>query len=119
MPDLVGDDLVVGILHDEADLCRLLRKRNIGKVFAAEEDAAAAVTVGGQDGLQVAQERGLAGAGLAAEDHIVAPVDGQINIVKDLSSCFGVGKGQIFDLKMRHVMASFQLRMMGISRSAQ
>ena len=75
------------------------------------------VAVGGQDRLQMPQQGGFTGTGLAAKDNIFAFFDRKIDIFQRFMplGC-GVGKAQILDLEMCHWMVSLICKIVGISR---
>lgn len=103
MPDLVRDDLVIGVLHHEADLLGLVPVRNLFQRNAPEQNFAGAFAVGGEDGFQLPQEGTLAAAGLAAESNKFSLLNRQTDIFQTVLSLGGsVGKRQILDLEMCH-----------------
>ena len=66
MPHLVGDDLVVGVLHDIADFGRLIPLGHVFQGDAVEANIPAAFTAGSKNAFQMAQESSLAAAAAAA-----------------------------------------------------
>ena len=119
MPDLVRDDLVIGVLHHEADLLGLVPVRNLFQRNAPEQNFAGAFAVGGEDGFQLPQEGTLAAAGLAAESNKFSLLNRQTDIFQTVLSLGGsVGKRQILDLEMCHCMASFMCSAVGNNRNA-
>ena len=92
VPDFVGDDLVVGVLHDIADFRRLHLLGQVGEGGTIEKDLTAALAEGGQGGFQMLQQGGLAAAGFAAEHHIFALLNGKGNILQRIPAAVGIGK---------------------------
>ena len=107
VPHFVGDDLAVGILHDKADLRGLPAQIRLFQGRAVVEDDALPVPVGGEHGLQMPQKRGFAAAGLAAQGDIFPLLHMERHIFqRRMLRIRGVGKGQIFDRKLCHSIAS-------------
>ena len=102
MPDLVGHDLIIWILHYIADPGGLFAGRYFFERSSVEAHRAAAPAMRRQHGFQVTQQRGFAAAGFAAENDIGTPFDGEIYVFERRSGCGRVAKGQIFDLEMCH-----------------
>ena len=103
VPDLVRDDLVVRVLHHKADLRGLVALGHLRKRRAAEENFAAALAVRREHRFEMAQQRGLAAAGAAAEHEKFPRADAQRNAVeRALALRRGMGKGQILDIEMFH-----------------
>ena len=108
MPDLIRDDLVVRVLHDEADFCRLIPVRNLTQGYAVEENFALALAAGGKYGFQLPQQGALTAAGGTAQDKKFPLFNGKTDLLQAVPPLGGgVGKGQILDLEMCHAMASF------------
>ena len=103
MPDFVGDDLIVRILHHIADFHSLVPLGHLGQRNSVKEDLSGTVSVRRQYRLQMPQKSGLTGAGLAAEHKVFAPLYRKIHFFQRFMpfGC-GVGKAQIFDLEMCH-----------------
>ena len=103
VPDLVRDDLIVRVLHHEADLRGLVALGYLRERRAAEEDLAAALAVRREHRLEMAQQRGLAAAGAPAEHEKFPRADAQRNAAeRELALRRGVRKGQILDIEMFH-----------------
>ena len=103
VPDLVRDDLVVRVLHHEANLRGLVAPRHLRERRAAEKDLAAALAVRREHRFEMAQQRGLAAAGAAAEHEKFPRADAQRNAVeRELALRRGMRKGQILDIEMFH-----------------
>ena len=103
VPDLVRDDLIVRVLHHEADLRGLVALGYLRERRAAEEDLAAALAVRREHRFEMAQQRGLAAAGAPAEHEKFPRADAQRNAVeRELALRRGVRKGQILDIEMFH-----------------
>ena len=118
MPDLIRHDLVVGVLHNEADLLGLVPVRNFFQGNAPEENFPSAFPVGGEDGFQLPQKGTLAAAGLATESNKFSLLNRQTDVFQAvLSFGRGIGKCQILDLEMCHCMASFMCSAVGSSRN--
>ena len=119
VPDLVRDDLIVGILHHIADFFRLLPHRHLGKLPPGKQHPAAAAAMGCQHRFQVPQQRRFFAAAAAAEHHILPLLHRQRHVVQRRTALGGgIGKGQIFDFEMFHCMVSFQCNAVGIRRNA-
>ena len=120
MPDLIGNDLVIRILHHIADLAGLVPLGNLFHRNAVEQDLTGVLTMRRQNGFQMPQQGGLAGTGLTAEDNIFALLNRQIHVMKRVFSfCRCVRKAQIFDLEMCHWIASLICNTVGMDRYAQ
>ena len=103
VPDLVRDDLVVRVLHHEANLRGLVALGHLRERRAAEKDLAAALAVRREHRFEMAQQRGLAAAGAAAEHEKFPRTDAQRNAAeRELALRRGVRKGQILDIEMFH-----------------
>ena len=103
VPDLVRDDLIVRVLHHEADLRGLVAPGYLRERRAAEENLAAAFAVRREHRFEMAQQRGLAAAGASAEHEKFPRADAQRNAVKrELALRRGMRKGQILDIEMFH-----------------
>ena len=102
MPDLVRHDLIVRVLHDEADFCGLVPLAHVFQGNAVDADVPASFSVGGQHRFQVPQKRCFAAAAFAAEHHILPPPDGQADVGQGRPAGGRVGKAQILDLDMCH-----------------
>ena len=103
MPDLVGDGLLLRGLKDEADIGGLLMGRQVIQRLTVEEDTALGRTVGAQGGLQLAEKRGLAAAGGAAEDPELALTDREGHIRQRGAGLLGIGKTKMLQTQQfRH-----------------
>ena len=103
VPDLIRDDLVIRILHDEADFAGLVPVRNLLQRNTMEKNFPDSFAVGGQDGFQLPKKGTLAAAGFAAENQKFSLLNGQTDILQRMLSLgSGIGKGQIIDLEMCH-----------------
>lgn len=103
MPDLVGDGLLLRRLKDEADIGGLPMGRQVIQRLTVEEDTALGRTVGAQGGLQLAEKRGLAAAGGAAEDPELALTDREGHIRQRGAGLLGVGKAKMLQTQQfRH-----------------
>ena len=117
MPDLIGNDLVIGILHDKSDLCRLLPVAYFAERNTPEKDLPCALSVGRQHCFKMPQERTFAAAGLSAQYKKFSLFHLETDVFQRMPALGGgIGKGQIFDIEMRHWMASFMCNAIGISR---
>ena len=109
MPDLVGDDLVVGILHDVADFGGLVPLAHLIQGNTVKQQRAASLAVGCENGFEMTQERRLSAAAAAAQGHIGPLPNGEIHVLQSVPAFGGrVGKGQILDLEMCHNRASLK-----------
>ena len=106
MPDLVGDDLVVRVLHHKADPGGLLPLADLFQGRTIQSDGTGAGAMGGEDGFQVAQQGGLSTAGGTAEQNIFPRGDGQAHIRQGGGEGLGIGEGQILDMETRHAITS-------------
>ena len=103
MPDLVGDGLLLRGLKDEADISGLPMGRQVIQRLTVEEDTALGRTVGAQGGLQLAEKRGLAAAGGAAEDPELALTDREGHIRQRGAGLLGIGKTKMLQTQQfRH-----------------
>lgn len=103
MPDLVGDGLLLRGLEDEADISGLLMGRQVIQRLTVEEDTALGRTVGAQGGLQLAEKRGLAAAGGAAEDPELALTDREGHIRQRGAGLLGIGEAKMLQTQQfRH-----------------
>ena len=117
MPHLIGDDLIIGILHHIADFGSLIPLIDFLERHPVKQDLTAFLAVRRKDRFQLTQKRCFTAAGLAAEDDIFSLFNGQVHTVQRFFA-FGCGicKCQIFDLEMCHWMASFICNAVGIRR---
>ena len=107
VPDLIGNDLAVRVLHDETDFRGLLAQVRPIQGRTVVEDGPLPVSVGGEDGFQVPQKGGFAAARLTAQGNIFPLLHLQGNTLqRGMLRVCGVGKGQIFDRKLCHRIAS-------------
>ena len=93
--DRAHEQLVVGVLEDDADPAADLGDVVLGDREAADRDAARA---GGQDAVEVQHQRGLAGAVGAEQRDPLALVDVEVDAVERLVAV-GVGEGQAADVE--------------------
>ena len=113
MPNLVRHDLILRLLQDKADALRLLPGVTVGKLPAPEQDLPRSCAVGGERRLQLAQQRGLAAAGHAAQQQKFPFFHRKRYIPQRGSGCHGVGKGHMLDRDRRHAIASFRFSSRG------
>ena len=117
VPDLVGDDLVIGVLHNKADFPRLVPVRHLFERNAVKEHLSPTSPAGRQHGFQVPQKGTLAAAGGTAEHQKFSLGNGQVDMLQRVLPLGGsVRKGQILDLEMCHCRASFMCNTVGIKR---
>ena len=108
VPDLVRDDLIVRVLHDKADFCRLIPVGNLTQGHAVKENLPTAFSAGGQHGFQLTQQGAFPTAGGTAQDKKFSPFNGKTDVLQAVPPLGGgIGEGQIPDLEMCHAMASF------------
>ena len=119
VPHLVGDDLIVGILQNEADALALLPLGERSKRPSLEYDLALPGAVRGQNGLELPQKRGLAAAGGTAEGDEFPGADGKAQTVQRLVFLLGIGKAHIFERIAVHLRSSFRSRIRGDRHSAE
>ena len=119
MPDLIRDDLIVGILHHKADFGCLVILVHLIQGDAAEQNPAAALAVRRQHGFQMPQEGGLSAAALAAEDYILPFFNAEVHPAQGFLFRVGVRKAQILDMEMRHWRASLMCSAVGMERNTQ
>ena len=106
VPDLIGDDLVFGVLHNEPDFGGGLAVGKLLQRHAAVPDLPRFLPVGRKLTLQKPQEGGLPAARFPAQHHEFAGVYGEGNAVQRRGIRTGVGKAHIFERKYFHVTAS-------------
>ena len=92
MPDFIGDDLRVRVLHDKADFAALVPERYLLQLYTIEEHFSAANPMRCKDTFQMPQQRGFAAAVGSAENHIFPFFDGQADIRQHLLFPAGIGK---------------------------
>ena len=102
VPHLIGHDLLVGVLRDEADLVGGGRVAHVRR----KADGPGERAEGRQLGLEQAQERCLAAAGIAAQQIKPAAFQREGYALQRGRFGFGVCKAQIFDRKQVHRMFS-------------
>ena len=117
MPNLVGNQLVIRVLHYIADFGGLVFGADLLHGNAAKENFTRAFAMRCQNRLQMPQQRSLSGAGFATKDNIFAFFNGKRNVFQRFtpSGC-GVGKAEILDLEMCHWMVSLICKITGIRR---
>ena len=95
MPYEIGDDLIIRILLHEADLRRGGQLRQLGKGFSLIKGLAGLCPNGQQAGFGMAQQRGLAAAGGAAQHHILAFLYLQCDLIQCPRFGQRVGEAQL------------------------
>ena len=119
VPHLVGDDLVFRRLLDKADAGRLGPLVHLLQGGVPEQDAPLPDPVGGQGGLQLPQQGGLAAARRAAQ-HQKGPLrHRQGQAVNGRGGLPRIGKAQVFDGEQRHARASLRSRITGVRHRAR
>ena len=117
MPDLIGNDLVIGILHDKSNLCRLLPVTDFAERNTPEKDFPCTLSIGRQYRFQVTQERTFPAAGLSTKNQKFSGLDGKADLFQRVSALgSSIGKGQILDMEMCHCTASFMCNAIGINK---
>ena len=96
MPYEICDDLIIRVLLYEADLRRSGQLRQLGKRRVLIKGLAGPCPHRQQTGLGMAQQRGLAAAGGAAQHHILALMYLQRDIVQCPRVSQRVGEAQVF-----------------------
>ena len=119
MPYLIRDDLIVRVLHHEADFGCLLPQCNLLQRGAVQQHTAAAGPMGGEDGFQVPQQGSLSTAGPAAQQYILPLGNLQVNICQRRGGGPGIGEAQILEREIRHAITSLMCRKAGISSRQQ
>ena len=117
VPDLVGDDLAVRGLEDEADLRRLLLGGDVIQGPTLQGYGARPLSVGSQNGLELAQEGGFSAAGGARQHGKITGPQGQGHIREDCRFLLRVGKGQILDRSEFHLKSSVRSMIRGMRQS--
>ena len=118
VPDLVGHDLIFGILQHKADRARLLAARDLLQRYAAEYNLPAARTVRRKHALELPQQRRFAAAGRAAEHQKFSVRHRERDLPQRRGLLARIGKRQVADLIARHAQSSLQSRISGIRHSA-
>ena len=113
--DPVGDDLRIGILHDEADAPRLRLEAHLVEHDAVEQHRARTLAIGAEHALELAQQRRLSAAALSADAEVLAAFDVNAHVLERASVGIGIGEAQIADREQRHVIASFASIAVGTS----
>ena len=119
MPDFIGDDLIIGILHNIADSRGLLCPIHLLQRDAVVENFSPAASGRGQDGFQMPQKRGLSAAAVAAEQHILTFADGKRHVHNGFPDRVRIGKAQVSNFKLFHTIVSRRYMIEGTSSSAQ
>lgn len=103
MPNLIGHQLIVRILHDITDFGRLVFLAYLLHENPIEHNGAGPFTMRSQYRFQMPQQGSLTGTGLAAENNIFSSLNGKAYLFQRFipSGC-GIGKAQIFDFEMCH-----------------
>ena len=96
MPYEICDDLIIRVLLYEADLRRSGQLRQLGKRRVLIKGLAGPCPHRHQTGLGMAQQRGLAAAGGAAQHHILALMYLQRDVVQCPRVSQRVGEAQVF-----------------------
>ena len=117
VPDLVGDDLAVRILHHIADLAALAALIHPGELLSLKIHSARALAERRQHGFHMAHERGLAAAAAPAQADILPLFDLQTYMDESFPVRVWVAEAQILDRKMRHVTSSPICMADGVSRN--
>ena len=117
VPYLIGHDLRVWVLHDEADASSLRFGRHLVQGDAVEQYGARALSEGGEHALELAQERRLAAAALAADAEVLAALDLETQLVKRGRRSIGIAEAQMLESEERHAIASFASMADGTSTS--
>ena len=94
VPDLVRHHLMLRRLEDEADVRRLLPQGDIPQGRALKIDLPLGGAVGGENGLELAQQRGFAAAGGAAQHPELAGADGEVDAGEGGTALLGVGEAE-------------------------
>ena len=94
VPDLVRHHLMLRRLEDEADVRRLLPQGDVPQRRTLKVHLALGDAVGRQDGLELAQQRGFAAAGGAAQHPEFAGADGEVHAGQGGAALLGVGKAE-------------------------
>ena len=90
MPYLIGDNLVIGILHHITDFCRLNSLIDLLNGYSIKQNLPLFLAMRSKNGFQLPQKRGLAAAGLTTQNNIFALFDGQAHTIQGLFT-FGGG----------------------------
>lgn len=99
MPDLVGDDLVIGTLLDKTDSLRLLPLIHGIQRLPFKEGSTTPPTMRRKNCFQLPQQRRLSAAGWAAEHQKFPLTNIQIYILQDSSGLLWIGKAKILNYK--------------------
>ena len=118
VPDLVCDDLILRLLQNKADSRRLLPLGYGGERLAVQQHRPGLLAVGRENGFQMAQQRGFAAAGGAAQQREAAGLQRERHVLQGGTLCEGIGKRQIADLERAHARASFRRMIRGSAQSS-
>lgn len=97
MPDLIGDDLVVGALLDKADSLRLLPLVHRIQWLSFKKNGAAPASMGCKHRFQLPQQRGFSAAGGTTEHQKLSSPDRQSQMLQNSPRLFRIGKTKVFD----------------------
>ena len=119
MPDLVGHELIVGVLQHEADPLALRARIEFAKRRVFKPDLSRTHAVRCERRLELAQQRRLAAARRAAQADEAARPDTERDILQRGHGRVGIGKGQVSDRKRIHTSASLHRKITGVRPSAR
>ena len=106
MPDLVRDDLLLGLLHDESDRRRGAQGIEVVLLLAEERDFAGSLPERRDLPLQKPEHGRFAASRRAADRRELPGLDGEVHIPERRRRRARVGEAQIFDRYQRHRTAS-------------
>lgn len=101
VPHFVGDDLGVGVLHNEADTGRLLPQGHIFQGSTVEQNSARQLAMGSQHRFHQAQKRGLAATAGAAQHYVAAPLYRKRNLAQSRLFPVGIAKTHPLNINQR------------------
>ena len=113
MPDLVRHELMLRPLHHVADAAGGFALGHVRLRFAVHKDGAGQFAQRSQLPLHQPQQGRLSAARRPADRQEFALLHRQGDVRNGGACTVGIGEGQLFDLKQRHLIASFPLMMAG------
>ena len=117
MPDLIGNDLIFGVLLHKSDFLRLLALAEFIEKAAVKKYLAAPAPMRRKNGLQLPEQRTFPTPGGTAEDKELPRPDRQRKAGERIFFLLRVGKAQISDRKYLHSLSSFLSRITGVRTS--
>ena len=106
MPYLIGNNLIIRILHDKANCLGLSGQRHLVQRRAPEKHGAAADPPGGEYGFEMAQKGGFPAPAGSAQKNKLPFLNGKGNILQAVNAGIRIGKAQVSNLNLFHSILS-------------